>query len=63
MGNTRSGIIHYTSYNFAYLDSYGGGLASAALDLTAANIVSVQVLQSGTAATVTCQSLVVEALN
>ena len=40
-----------------------GAAASAALDLTAANIVSVQVLQSGTAATVTCQSLLVEALN
>jgi len=40
-----------------------GAAASASLDLTAANIVSVQVLQSGTAGTVTCQSLIVEALN
>jgi hypothetical protein len=40
-----------------------GAAASASLDLTAANIVSVQVLQSGTAATVQCQSLVVDALN
>ena len=40
-----------------------GAAASASLDLTAANIVSVQVLQSGTAGTVQCQSLVVEALN
>ena len=40
-----------------------GAAASAALDLTASNIVSVQVLQSGTAATVQVQSLVVEALN
>lgn len=40
-----------------------GAAASAALDLTAANIPSVQVLQSGTAGTIQCQSLVVEALN
>ena len=40
-----------------------GAAASAALDLTASNIVSVQVLQSGTAGTIQCQSLVVEALN
>ena len=40
-----------------------GAAASASLDLTAANIVSVQVLQSGTAGTIQCQSLVVEALN
>ena len=40
-----------------------GAAASASLDLTAANIVSVQVLQSGTAATVQVQSLLVEALN
>lgn len=40
-----------------------GAAASAALDLTAANIVSVQVLQSGTAGTVQVQSLLVEALN
>ena len=40
-----------------------GAAASAALDLTAANIVSVQVLQSGTAGTIQVQSLLVEALN
>jgi hypothetical protein len=40
-----------------------GAAASAALDLTASNIVSVQVLQSGTAGTIQCQSLVVESLN
>ena len=40
-----------------------GAAASAALDLTAANIVSVQCLQSGTAGTIQCQSLLVEALN
>lgn len=40
-----------------------GAAASAALDLTASNIVSVQVLQSGTAGTIQCQSLRVEALN
>lgn len=40
-----------------------GAAASGSLDLTAASIVSVQVLQSGTAATITCQSLLVEALN
>jgi hypothetical protein len=37
--------------------------ASASLDLTAANIVSVQALQSGTAGTIQVQSLLVEALN
>ena len=40
-----------------------GAATSAALDLTAANIVSVQALQSGTAGTIQVQSLVVEALN
>ncbi|MEY2855670.1 MAG: hypothetical protein RL030_2802 [Pseudomonadota bacterium] len=40
-----------------------GAAASAALDLTAANIVSVQALQSGTAGTAQVQSLLVEALN
>lgn len=40
-----------------------GAAASAALDLTAANIVSVQALQSGTAGTIQCQQLQVEALN
>lgn len=40
-----------------------GAAASAALDLTAANIVSVQALQSGTAGTIQCQQLLVEALN
>jgi hypothetical protein len=40
-----------------------GAAASAALDLTAANIVSVQALQSGTAGTIQVQSLLVEALN
>jgi hypothetical protein len=40
-----------------------GAAASASLDLTASNIVSVQVLQSGTAGTIQCQSLLVEALN
>lgn len=40
-----------------------GAAASASLDLTASNIVSVQVLQSGTAGTIQCQSLVVDALN
>lgn len=40
-----------------------GAAASAALDLTAANIVSVQVLQSGTAGTCQVQSLAVEAMN
>jgi hypothetical protein len=40
-----------------------GAAASAALDLTAANIVSVQALQSGTAGTIQVQSMVVEALN
>lgn len=40
-----------------------GAAASAALDLTAANIVSVQALQSGTAGTIQCQSLTVESLN
>lgn len=40
-----------------------GTAASAALDLTAANIVSIQVLQSGTAGTVQVQSMLVEALN
>jgi hypothetical protein len=40
-----------------------GAAASAALDLTAANIVSVQVLQSGTAGTIQVQEMQVEALN
>lgn len=40
-----------------------GAAASASLDLTAANIVSVQVLQSGTAGTIQTQSMLVEALN
>lgn len=39
----------------------GGGAASAALDLTAQNIVSLQVLQSGTAGTVQVQELEVSA--
>lgn len=39
----------------------GGGAASAALDLTAANIVSLQVLQSGTAGTIQVQELEVTA--
>jgi len=39
----------------------GGGAASAALDLTAANIVSVQALQSGTAGTIQVQHLEVTA--
>lgn len=40
-----------------------GAAASASLDLTAANIVSVQALQSGTAGTIQCQQLSVIALN
>ncbi len=40
-----------------------GAAVSAALDLTAANIVSVQVLQSGTAGTIQVQSMLVESLN
>lgn len=40
-----------------------GAAASAALDLTAANIVSVQALQSGTAGSIQCQQLQVIALN
>lgn len=40
-----------------------GAAASAALDLTASNIVSVQALQSGTAGTIQVQSMVVESLN
>lgn len=40
-----------------------GAAASSAIDLTAANIISVQALQSGTAGTIQCQSLTVEALN
>lgn len=40
-----------------------GAAPSAALDLTAANIVSVQVLQSGTAGTIQVQELKVTALN
>lgn len=40
-----------------------GAAASASLDLTASNIVSVQVLQSGTAGTIQTQYLLVEALN
>lgn len=40
-----------------------GAAASAALDLTAANIISIQVLQSGTAGTIQVQQLQVEALN
>jgi hypothetical protein len=37
--------------------------ASASLDLTAANIVSIQPLQSGTAGTITVEELKVTALN
>jgi hypothetical protein len=51
------------SPNFNYFFPKAGAAASAGLDLTAANIVSVQVLQSGTAATVQCQELKVIALN
>jgi hypothetical protein len=40
-----------------------GAATSASLDLTAANIVSVQALQSGTAGTIQVQQLCVEALN
>ena len=40
-----------------------GAAASAALDLTAANIVSIQALQSGTAGTIQVQELSVIALN
>lgn len=40
-----------------------GATASAALDLTAANIVSIQPLQSGTAGTITVEELKVTALN
>lgn len=40
-----------------------GAAASAALDLTAANIVSLQVLQSGTAGTIQVQQLEVVAMN
>ena len=40
-----------------------GAAASASLDLTASNIVSVQALQSGTAGTIQVQSMLVEALN
>jgi hypothetical protein len=40
-----------------------GAATSASLDLTAANIVSVQALQSGTAGTIQVQSMVVESLN
>lgn len=40
-----------------------GAAASASLDLTAANIVSVQALQSGTAGTIQVQQMSVEALN
>lgn len=40
-----------------------GAAASASLDLTAANIISVQALQSGTAGTVTVEHLAVESLN
>lgn len=40
-----------------------GAAASAALDLTASNIISIQVLQSGTAGTIQVQSMQVEALN
>jgi len=40
-----------------------GAAASAALDLTAANIVSIQPLQSGTAGTITVEELKVTALN
>lgn len=41
----------------------GGAAASGALDLTAANIVSIQPLQSGTAGTITVEELKVTALN
>lgn len=40
-----------------------GAAASAGLDLTAANIVSIQALQSGTAGTIQIQQMQVEALN
>lgn len=40
-----------------------GAAPSAALDLTLANIVSIQCLQSGTAGTIQAQQLLVEALN
>ena len=40
-----------------------GTAASAGIDLTASNIVSIQCLQSGTAGTIQCQQLNVEALN
>lgn len=40
-----------------------GAAASASLDLTAANIVSIQPLQSGTAGTITVEELKVTALN
>lgn len=40
-----------------------GAAASAALDLTAANIVSIQPLQSGTAGTITVEELKVTSLN
>jgi hypothetical protein len=40
-----------------------GAASVGSLDLTASNIISVQVLQSGTAGTIQCQSLLVEALN
>jgi hypothetical protein len=40
-----------------------GAAASGALDLTAANIVSIQCLQSGTAGTIQVQQMQVEALN
>lgn len=40
-----------------------GAAPSAALDLTAANIVSIQCLQSGTAGTIQVQQMQVEALN
>jgi hypothetical protein len=51
------------SPNFNMFFPKAGAAASASLDLTAANIVSVQALQSGTAGTVQCQELKVIALN
>lgn len=51
------------SPNQNYLFPQAGAAASAALDLTAAFIVSIQALQSGTAGTVQAQELRVTALN
>lgn len=51
------------SPNFNYMYPKAGAAASASLDLTAANIVSIQALQSGTAGTVQAQDLRVFSLN